>query len=370
MLINIENVSEDDVLNQEHSIAIENLLRSFAENKHILIAPRAFFTAVIKESFGIYSASTKAFATEALRGLMEYAALKKSISFYVSVDFSIKDLSYEWLNSEHVDKFKCGPLFFNDSSQLQKIKIIFENPLDSDFLKIIASYYARSEKLSRCSIGFNALNGGGGSTKSVFDREVQNNELTFCIVDNDKMHPRAPFGGTSSHFLGSRVYKSGMVKILDVHEIESLLPFDTIERVLEKLNLVFKKKGSLDFFKSLCAVDESAKFYFDHKKGFELRSALRLDKAHGDYWRSIIKGLNELYKCDCLERQECCCEPSCLSYEGFGDGLLSNALEYISRGNLRQYNPELPPGLKSKWDDVGKNFFSWSCGPYKKARLS
>lgn len=66
--------------------------------------------------------------------------------------------------------------------------------------RVIAAHYAEGINLSRCEMGFIALNGGGGSTKDVFERAIQNNEIVFCIVDNDKKHPRAPFGGTCSHF--------------------------------------------------------------------------------------------------------------------------------------------------------------------------
>ncbi|HGG8867691.1 TPA: hypothetical protein ACJJWN_004196, partial [Enterobacter asburiae] len=58
-----------------------------------------------------------------------------------------------------------------------------------------------------------------------------------------------PFGGTSAHFIKSKTNKSGLVEILDVHEIESLVPFETIEKVLSDLNLLVKKQESLDFLK-------------------------------------------------------------------------------------------------------------------------
>jgi hypothetical protein len=370
MLINIESVTRDDVLNEKFSTAIENILRSFAENKHLLIAHKDFFHSIISEDKGIFSAATKSTASEALKGLREYKAVLGLVSFYVSVNFKILDNSFKWLSVGDNDKFECGPLFFNDSSQLQKTKIVCENPLDSDFFNIIAKHYAQNSDLSRCAINFNPLNGGGGSTKDIFDRTVKNNEITFCIVDNDKMHPRAPFGGTSTHFLGSKTNKSGMIKILDVHEIESLVPIDTIECVLQELNLMGRKKASLDFFKRLCEIDESAKFYFDHKKGFDLKTAWELDNTHGNYWRNIIKRLKVTDACECINLKECKCKPSCLTYEGFGDGLLTNTLKYIHKGNLRQYKPTLPPQLNDKWHDLGRSFFSWSCGPYKRTRVS
>lgn len=42
MLINIINATPDKVLNNSFAIAIENILRSFAEQKHLIIASRDF----------------------------------------------------------------------------------------------------------------------------------------------------------------------------------------------------------------------------------------------------------------------------------------------------------------------------------------
>ncbi|ELY4545327.1 hypothetical protein SMZ81_003586 [Cronobacter sakazakii] len=370
MLIYIESVTQDDVFDEKNFVAIENILRAFAEKKHIILAPKTFFNDIINEKQGLYSISTKNFAAEALAGLREYHAIKNIVSFYVSIDFSIKDESYSWVDLGGKDKFVCGPLFFNDSECLQRTNVVCENPLDSDFMKIIADYYARRESLSRCTISYNVLHGGGGSTKDVFDRTVNDNKITFCVVDNDKDHPRAPYGGTSTHFLRERTSKTGMVKILDVHEIESLLPLETIEHVLEEENLLEKKKGALRFLKDLCNIDETVKFYYDHKKGFNLKDAWKLDNTHGEYWRRIIGKLGDAYKCDCLSSRVCTCKPSCLTYDGFGEGLLNNTIRYVNRGSLRQYNPMLTPELSEKWNDLGRNFFSWSCGPYKKSRVS
>lgn len=370
MIIKIENATKDNVLNKDFLISIENILRSFAEEKHLLIASREFFRDIINSEGSLYSTSSKHFASEALSGQVEYHSLINMVSFYVSVDFTIKDTSFKWVDLGIKYKFVCGPLFFSDSSQLQKTKIVCENPLDSDFFKIIASFYAKRESLSGCSINFSALNGGGGSTKDIFERVIKNNEIAFCIVDNDKKHPGAPFGGTSAHFTKSKINRSGLVEILNVHEIESLVPFETIEKVLSELNLLTGKQQSLNFFKKLCSIDETAKFYFDHKKGFDLKTALELDNAHGDYWRPILKKMSKDIQCDCIGSKKCECKPSCLTYDGFGDGLLNNTLRHINQGSLKRYNPPLSPKLYEKWYELGKNLFSWSCGPYKKSRLS
>lgn len=370
MIIKIDTFNKADITDNKFTIAIENLLRSFAENKHILIAQRDFFNLIIEENEGVYSLSSKNFAAEALSRSREYHSLLAKVSFYIAIDFSIRDKGFKWTEHGSSIKFSCGPLYFDDSSQLQKTKIVCENPSDSDFFKVIATFYANEEDVTRCSLNFNAINGGGGSTRAVFDRTINNNEIAFCIVDNDKTHPRAPHGGTSTHFLGTRTVRSGLIEILDVHEIESLVPLETIEKVLTNLNLLVKKEKSLTFFKDICSIDESVKFYIDHKKGFDLKTALSLDKSHGVFWLEVLKKLKGNYSCECIEHETCGCTPPCLSYEGFGENLLSNTLNYINEGSLRKYNPVLTPKLHEKWYSLGRNFFSWSCGPYKKSRVS
>lgn len=368
MLIKIINYNSRTITDKNFTIAIENLLRSFAENKHILIASKDFFNSIIEEDQRIYSSSSKNFAAEALSRSKEYHSLLAKISFYIEIDFTINDKAFNWVDLGENIKFSCGPLYFDDSEQLQKTKIVCENPLDSDFFKVIASFYANNEDLMRCSINFNAINGGGGSTKDIFERTIGNNEIAFCIVDNDKAHPRAPYGGTSAHFLGPKTIRSGLVEILDVHEIESLLPLETIEDVL--LHLKIKKEKTLTFFKEICSIDESVKFYIDHKKGFNLKKALELDNSHGVFWRQVLNKLKDDYACECINQDNCRCDPPCLNYEGFGENLLKNTLDYINQGSLRKYKPDLTPALQEKWYRLGKIFFSWSCGPYKKSRVS
>nr|WED67724.1 hypothetical protein PJ912_15210 [Pectobacterium colocasium] len=97
MLINIENATKENVLDSKFTIAIENILRSFSEEKHLVIASKVFFNSIIKEQSGIYSISSKNFASEALSGLREYHAILNQVSFYISVDFTIPDASFRWV---------------------------------------------------------------------------------------------------------------------------------------------------------------------------------------------------------------------------------------------------------------------------------
>ncbi|HCD1954616.1 TPA: hypothetical protein NBI99_005071, partial [Escherichia coli] len=72
MLINIENATPEKVLNNSFAIAVENILRAFAEQKHLVIGARFFFKTIINDQSGLYSLSSKSYAQEALSGLTEY----------------------------------------------------------------------------------------------------------------------------------------------------------------------------------------------------------------------------------------------------------------------------------------------------------
>jgi len=373
MIIKIENYNtnykDDRIIS-----SVENILRSFYESKHILIAEDIFFKDIVSKK-DYYSYSARNAASAAISVSREHKSLLDKVSFYVVIDFSFLEKTFSWFFYNGLLKFNCGPLYFDDSSKLQATKIIFENPDDSDFFKIIALNFARKNNINKKSIRFTPLNGGGNTTKKVFDREKKDNGLLFCIVDNDKKHPKGTMGSTCKALTGNPVDVNGLLKtdgsgvisILDVHEIESLIPFDTIENTLKTFKTINGKGDSIAFFMDMCSVDESAKFYFDHKKGFNICDALTLDESYGVYWSRILKQI--IKKSPCLTAGSCHCEPVCLSYCGFGDRLLVNTVEYINK-YTKSYNPKLTPLLEDKWNAIGKTFYSWTCCPQKKVNLS
>lgn len=366
MFIKIINPTKENILNIKNITAIENILRSFSEGKHIIIAPSIFFNTVIDKENTVFGFTTKTSASEALRSQVEYKGLISHINFYIEIDFNLNGSDYSWVKIAGAYKLITGPVFFDDSKFLQSAKIICENPSDADFYNIIAGVFASQNDLNLCNITFEAINGGGGTTKHVFDRSIETKYLTLCILDNDKKHPNGPLGGTGRQFRSSGFHKTGLVKILDVHEVESLIPFETIEDALSQDTLSTDKRNALSFAKELFLTDESTKYYYDHKKGFDIKKILPLDKQYGDYWYSTLRKCPSLSECECISMKACNCTESCVCYEGFGDNILEKSVEYIKRGNLKRYSPKLPPLMKQHWEDIGMLFFSWSCSPFKK----
>lgn len=370
MIIKIKNSTADKILKETNLVAVENLLRSFNEGKHIVIADSNFFKTIIdsKEVFGV---STRNSASEALKSQFEYKGLTGIVNFYIEVDFDITTTEFQWFELQNSFKLIIGPEFLTDSLRLQKAQIICENPSDAGFYEIIADHFSNINDLRLCNITYEAINGGGGTTKHVFDRCVEENKITLCILDNDKKHPNGPLGGTGRQFGSSGVIKTGLVKILDVHEVESLIPFETIEGALQQDALTPQKRDSLIFAKQLFGVDESTKFYYDHKKGMDISKILPLEKLYGNYWRAKLQQCAITSQAECLTQERCSCESPCICFEGFGDNILEKSIDYICRGNLKRYKPSLSPSMENHWDDIGKLFFSWGCSPAKRrVRLS
>lgn len=367
MLIHLKNYVPEQILSNENVVSVDNLLRSFQEKKHILLTKKSFFKHIIDEKNSLYSYNTKQVAFEAMKGQAEYSSLINLVSFYIVVDFNIKDNTTKWTDNGNVVNFTVGPQYFKDSSRLQASNIIFENITDNDFYKIIVNYFSRQHKTNLCNIICNPINGGGGTTKEVFERHIQNNDLVLCLLDNDKKHPKGPLGSTSKAFGKEKFNKSGMVKILDVHEIESLIPIETLEK---SVTTGTNKNKTIEFLRASLQHNESMKFYFDHKKGLELKAAFELDKLHGPFWIPLLKSSPDLKKSDCLDEERCACKPPCIKIDGFGENILSKSIEFIQKGNLQIYNPKLSPLLENHWLDIGKLLFSWCCGPSKKTRLT
>ncbi|ELQ6135492.1 hypothetical protein ACI0YT_004248 [Cronobacter dublinensis] len=367
MLIFIANYNEESAYSNKCIHSITNILRLFSEGKHIVIADKDFFKKISEDERGFYSFFSRNAACEALRSQIEYVPLLQVVSFYITVDFLIDGESYYWTKKGNKDVLVVGNEYFHDSSRLQCTNVIYENVKDSDFYNLISRHYAKKVKATKCSLATNPINGGGGATKDVFDRTVQNKTPVLCVLDNDKKHPSGPAGSTCRAFGQTFHSHTGMVKVLEVHEVESLIPIETLKNLS---NLSNEKTETINFLSKLTLKDESSKFYFDHKKGLNIKKAIELDDKYGDYWLPLIKSLPDYSRHECVNERTCACQAPCVSFEGLGDNILDRVVDFISRNNMKAYAPSLTPKLEQHWETIGNLLFSWSCGPFKKSRVT
>lgn len=372
MIINIKNFNKDKDHDSEEIISIKNIITSFGEGKHIILAPKDFFSYVIQDNKSHFDRVIKTWANAAKNSQIEYKGLLYHVEFNVELDFTLSKGTKKWVNSaEGKEVFCVSSDFFYDSCSIQKISVVSENPSDADFYGIIANYFSKKINAGACKILWNSENGGGGSTKDTFSRSIKDKKITLCIVDNDKKHPSGEKGTTCGAFGQQKYIDSGRVEIIPAHEVECLIPIDTIESLI--LNNLYPNDfiDDIDNLKKITYKCNDAKLYFDHKNGISTKKAISLDKKYGSYWVPLIFDVENKKKNSCLREGECSCDEGkpCFQIRGYGSKLLINTIKHINENNSYNYTPKLPPPLESLWNEIGKLFFSWCCAPTKKIRV-
>ena len=159
--------------------------------------------------------------------------------------------------------------------------------------------------------------------------------MCLCIVDSDKKYGNAEPRETMQkvkEIANRNMQDYFEVILLDVHEIENLIPINVLEQIIKKLNI---SKQGIDFMRFLVREDcslESPVFYFDLKKGIPLKACFleedadkererkyRKLSAYRKYWRPYIEkfGVKIEDKNDYI-------------IEGICDKTLRHALDYFN----------------------------------------
>lgn len=190
-----------------------------------------------------------------------------------------------------LDKSKDGELvytYFRKTYSIQKTRLVCENLDDCRFYIKIAK-----EKFNDYNIDANMKGCGGSTMDNELENQMKNEGILLAFVDSDKCFPSASIGNTAQNC--QEVCKTSTVqcrlKILDVHEVENLVPLGFVVRncdpndqgrlFIEKL----KQRGILDKL-----------LYYDYKNGITLDS-ISGDK-NKDYRNHAKLIFNNLYSGD------------------------------------------------------------------------
>ena len=190
----------------------------------------------------------------------------------------------------------------------------------------------------------------------------------LCIVDSDKKYGNAEPRETMQkvkEIANRNMQDYFEVILLDVHEIENLIPINVLEQIIKKLNI---SKQGIDFMRFLVREDcslESPVFYFDLKKGIPLKAYFleedadkererkyRKLSAYRKYWRPYIEkfGVKIEDKNDYI-------------IEGICDKTLRHALDYFNdiKKQEKLESFEIEPYLKNSWMEIGEKVYCWGC---------
>lgn len=349
--------------------AIENILKAFSEKKHIVLASSFLFD-MIKEN-NKFSERVRNTASVAKQYSRELKALikKNYVNSYIRIDLA-KYNSFQVLEENEKTVLESGYSFFMDSSATQNTSLIGEDLNDTEFYIHIGKFYIRNHAtLSQCALSSSPSHGGGNRTANVYKNILRQKKLCYCIVDSDKKHPsnNSPRGKTcKAFFKNANDFKEilfdqfGQVRILDVHEVESIIPITLLAEIFKNQKQENKLK-TIQRLEKLIEKDSDIRKYFDHKKGLTKQQAQELDKKYNTYY---ITELNKLMgknnKCFMHEDDEHInCDDNCFCLAPMGDELLSKSLEILKETTIKKN--EIDKVTLPYWETIGKDIFSWCC---------
>lgn len=177
---------------------------------------------------------------------------------------------------------------FTSSESTSCTHIIGEDKNDGKLYGHILNWYKRRENISANTI-YAIENGGGRNTYRTFATHIRQGHISVCIVDNDKRYPNANEGETA------RTCRSvvcslplSRLKVIDVLEIENLIPKDIIDN-LEWTVANQKNKAEFDDLYENIPAKEMLR-YVDLKSGYTKHR----EYSHDNQWVNFVK-----YCCEC-----------------------------------------------------------------------
>ncbi|MGN5172017.1 hypothetical protein [Aeromonas sp. 102P] len=364
MLIEIINLDvlavnpEDD----EKISAINHLMHSHGYRHHIVIASKKMMRDLLASEY-LYGLS-RTHASEIYESLSEYYSYLTNIKFVLKVDFSYDGDPIYSVSPNNVNVMSVSYKYFSDHTNLCSAKMLAEDMSDYEFYSEIARSSLNGTSLN-LPFKLDFRNGGGSQIKKNYLHLKSNDAVCLCIVDTDKKHPMGKEGSTSASFSTSeRVFNcSAYAKILDAHEIESFIPESVMEDVIATEANNEARIDSLDTLARLNAIDNRVRLYFDHKNGLSLKTAINLDRTHGDFWLPILANLPNFADKDCLNNKSCTECNACPKIPGYGENILTRSVERLKIMTPQKKAEHVSPQLNEYWSDIKDYVVSWGCHP-------
>lgn len=368
MLIELINTSDIDLENPIYHQSISHILCAYREGKHLVIAEESFLGGIAScLSLGNLVRNT---AQNLLQQIKQFPQLKNSVNYFCKVDYSINTQNHMTESNEN-NFFTVSFPYFNDSSKIQKTKLLCEDINDYKLYSLISNFYKLDNKARGIEVIFDVCNGGGANTKHNFDQILSFKQMCLCLLDSDRKHPCSGIGSTASKF--SKNNDTAICKhyIIDSHEIESLIPLEVIEICIADKKLEPKHIPAFEQLSAVVRFNPSTKLYYDHKEGITINKAILLDqKYHNNFWQDSFANAPNFRRKGCLSKMECNCVPECFAIPGFGTGLLDAGASTISKMSHFKLKEMIPNYIINEWNKIGQKLFSWGCSPSSRARTS
>ena len=190
------------------------------------------------------------------------------------------------LDNPNYENHELSIRFFRKSSTVQPPILLCENLRDTRFYFALCKEYFGIEFINTKRV----LGGGGSATADSLESIVNLFDcFCLCIVDSDMKYPGSEDGGTYRAIQNKNLLPNPTFYVykLNVHEIENLIPLDSICQHIKD------RKGRL-FAKKLKWADKDGDIlkYYDIKNGIELET-IQKDELYRNFAEMIYARLGK-----------------------------------------------------------------------------
>ncbi|QTR54557.1 hypothetical protein [Thiothrix unzii] len=365
MIFSVKNCSPSQYGDESNEFrALSNLLRSHGDRNNLVFFDKNTIRDIINSP--MFCKIDRCIAVDIFDTMSEYQQLLNLFDIIVEIDFCYSGCNIISQGDKSVIKLDTS--YFNLFTSVNPVVFLAENSLDIDVYLKMGGFYVKEYGINT-RITFDGRSGGGSQVKRIYDSLKNSDLFCLCIVDNDKKHPSGSEGSTSAQF---SIHDRGLngktfVKILDVHEIECLLPLNIIETVLREENYSSEYIDNYDLLARIARNNPELRLFLDHKNGISLKKAIELDSVYGPFYLDAFNHYNGFKNKDCISEKECSDCGNCLEVKGFGENLLKNFVKHINEVNIKALNVD--KGGYPYWIEIGKLVANWGCAfPSRKAR--
>jgi hypothetical protein len=154
----------------------------------------------------------------------------------------VLDVVASYRIESNIEYFQIPIINLQDSSNCQKTLILGEDFSDCDFYEVVLNWFVK--KNVPVNIAFEKDNGGGSTLINTIKNHLSRNKICLALVDTDRKYPSGPTGATYNDCKFLEGKKIGLFKliVLDVQEIENLVPFNFLDNKTYSSDYLFKKQ--------------------------------------------------------------------------------------------------------------------------------
>ena len=306
---------------------VTNLLIGYYEGNHLLIISDDFYDAFESEI-------TDDRAKQALRYLYSYE----------TYDYKVP-ISYKVVLDDNCRRSELPISYFQLTKSIQPIPILAENPNDVAFYAIVTRII---KKLDEDLLAFIPMHGSGYSMGTELEKLQNNHVLSLAIGDSDIKYPKGKVGATGGAVLAA--YTNGKyvnLKIINVHEIENLLPpqfiYERSENEGESFMSRLIKQGLLDYLR-----------YYDVKNGISLSDIT--EPKYNTFANDIYDHLYNTKKCTYDRYVKQCQKNHKKIHPKLKDDLIKKflRLSFDKQNSYQIY-------FKQEWSEIAEIFYQYAC---------